>query len=228
MKWKCYAIADDDPRAKKHVLANLSMGAHKHTLTKKLLSHFSEASGAMVAIAFESLDLEKDYLYEYGTYQGGKGLNDVLRGQDIPQRDCPIGGLIILLEKYLRSSRESVVLCENWIATREDLTVWRPRESRILLYGEEVYHVLTSEDASFEAIETTIRESEHHWATGVCCLCERVPQRDIPSEAFFDAIVANTAHIFTPALDEEGYLIWSPTLGQNRAESGTTGADLEQ
>ena len=200
------------------------MGAHKHTLTKKLLSRFSEATGPMVAIAFESLDWDRDYLYEYGTYQGGKGLNDVVRVQDIPQRDCPIGGLIILLEKYLRSCREAVVLCENWIATREGLAVSHPRESRILLYGEEVYHVLTSEDASFEAIETTIRESEHHWATGVCCLCERVPQGDIPSEAFFDAIAANTAHIFTPALDGEGYLIWSPTLGQNRAESQESGS----
>jgi hypothetical protein len=209
MKWKYFPIADNDPRAKKQVLENLSMGAYKHTLTRKLLTRFSEAAGQMVLVAFDSLDLNYDRLYAYATYDGGKGWFEAAGGETLPQEHCPIGGLVAFVENYLRSSSDAVAICENWAATPKDLADW-PRESRVAFFAEEVYHVLTSAETTFDAIETAIRESTHHWATGVCSYCQAVPQGDVPTEAFFDTIVANTAHIFTPALDGEGYLIWSP------------------
>lgn len=43
------------------------MGAMEHTLTQKLLAKFSDAKGVM--IAFESLDLDTNYLYKYATYK---------------------------------------------------------------------------------------------------------------------------------------------------------------
>jgi len=214
MKWKYYPLRDD-AKAKKQILENVSIGAHEHTLTKKLLARFSEATGPIVAIAFDSLDLDKLADYSYATYDGGKQWSEAARGINIPMSDCPIGGLVHFVQEFLRTSKDAVVLCENWADTRTDyLTNWRPRESHVLFFGEEVYHILTSANDTWEAIETAIRESTGQWATSVCSFVKDIPRGVISSESFFDAVVANTAHIFTPAFDGEGYLIWSP--GQDR------------
>lgn len=207
-KWTYYPLPRGDSKAKKQVLQNLEMGAHEHTLSKKLLARFSEANGPMLLIAFESLDLDADCLYEYATYCGGQSKPPGF--ESISWMDCPRWGLVPFVDKYLLKSREAIVLCENWAATRTSVTDF-PRESRLLLFGDEVYHILSSENAARpESIECAIRESEHHWATGVCSLYAELPQGDIPSETFFDAVVGSTAHIFTPALDGQGYLVWSP------------------
>jgi hypothetical protein len=167
----------------------------------------------MLAIAFESLDLDKDHLYKYGTYAGGRGLADAIGTQPVSWRDSPRWGLIAFLGKWLKSATDAVTVCENVFATRKHLHC-APKESRIACYGEEVYHILNHKDADNEAaIECALRESTHHWATGVCALHAHLPAGDIPSETFFDILVAHTAHIFTPALDGEGYLIWSPNDG---------------
>lgn len=220
MKWRYYRLGENDPRAKAQVFENLEMGAYEHTLSKKLLERFSVAGGEMRAIAFESLDLNYPYLYKYSSYVGGKSAADAIGTEPVPWTDFPIWGLIEFLEKWLYSSKNAVVVCENLAARRKHLAS-SPRESRTVCYGDEVYHILTSADAaSRDAIECALRESEHHWATGVCSRHTSIPERNIQSEAFFDAIVANTAHIFTPALDGEGYLIWSPTvLTANPSES---------
>ena len=209
MKWKYYPLADADSKAKKQVLKNLEMGAYEHTLSKKLLSHFSEATGPIFLIAFESLDVDADCLYEYASYCGGKA--ELPGWKSIPWTDCPRWGLIHFVNDYLHASKQAIVLCENWMDTpTEYATQWRPRESRVVFYQEDVYHVLTSEDTDLDLIECTIRESEKHWATSVCSRCAEALIGNIPSEGCLDAIVANTVHIFTPALDGEGYLIWSP------------------
>jgi hypothetical protein len=211
MRWKCYPLGDNDHKAKKQLLENLSMGAIEHTLSKKLLNRFSDATGPMVLIAFDSIDFDSDLLYAYATYNGGKGWFEAAGKRALPQEDCPIGGLVGFVKEYFRRSKDATVVCENWADTRKAyLKNWRPRESRVAFFLDEVYHILLSADASFNAIETAIRESTNQWATGVCCTCGSVPQGTIPSEAFFDVIVANTEHIFVPALDGDGYLIWSP------------------
>ena len=124
--------------------------------------------------------------------------------------DHPRWGLISFVDKYLLESNESVVLCENVFTMREHIEKF-PGESRHLLFKQEVYHILTREDAgNSESIECALREAEHHWMTGVCSSCTEIPRGDISSETFFDTIVANTTHIFTPALDGDGYLVWCP------------------
>jgi len=221
MKWKHYPLADNHPKGMKGILGNLSAGAREHTLSRKLLARFSGETGALMAIAFESLDLDRTTDYAYGGYYGGKALMEAVAGQEIRMHDCPIGGLILFLEDFLRGSEHAVVLCENPTDTRtEYLTNWRPRESRVVFFGEEVYHVVTRQEANFQSIETAIRESRGQWSISVCALCEELPQGDIPSEAFFDAIVANTAHVFASAFDGEGYLIWSP---RDRRDQGSEG-----
>ena len=88
--------------------------------------------------------------------------------------DSPMGGLVLFVEKFLGTSKDVFLLCENWAATRKSLADrpadLLPRESRVLFYREEVYHVLTGKDTNVDAIECTIRESTSHWATGVLLL----------------------------------------------------------
>lgn len=213
MKWKYFFLAETDLKAKKQILESLEMGAHqKHTLTNALLSRYSNAKGPMTLIAFESLDVDAAGLYRYGTYCGGKSLPEVPGWESVTWMDSPRWGLVEFVDKHLLTSDQAVVLCENWAATRKDVSDW-PRESRLLLYHDEVYHVLTKKDASSaDSIECALRESEHHWATGVCSLCPAIPEGEIVSPEFFDGIVANTSHIFTPALDGAGYLVWSPRI----------------
>jgi len=210
-KWTYYPLAADDPKAKMQVLENLQMGAHEHTLSKKLLQRFSEASGAMLLIAFETLDLDTDRPYKYaGTYCGGQ-LHPP-NYELITWMDTARWGLVTFVDKHLCKSKEAVVLCENVFAERKDVPNYT-KESRMLFFNEEVYHVVTYENAYMpDSIEQTIRESEHQWAVGVCSSCAEVPQGDVLSESFFDVIVANTTHIFTPALDGDGYLVWSPLV----------------
>lgn len=63
-----------------------------------------------------------------------------------------------------------------------------------------------------ELIDSTVRYANHHWFTGICSLSNEFPQDEINSAAYFDEVVANTKHIFVPALDDEGYIVWSPEL----------------
>jgi hypothetical protein len=213
MKWKCFPIPDGDSRAKALVLENLATGAREHALSKRLLARFSNASGPMVLVAFESLDLDYPHLYKYATYRGGQ--SDPVGAEPFSWTDSPRWGLVEVLNKWLGTARDAVVLCENWLATCEEATrgaadgSW---ESRILCFGaKEVYHVLTNNDCgNGEAIEATLRESQYRCATGICSHCASLPPFDIPSESFFDDVVNSTEHIFVPALDEEGFLVWSP------------------
>ncbi len=212
MRWKYYRLANNDPKAKKHIFENLEIGAHEHMLTKKLLSRFSGATGSMLLIAFESLDLDAACLFQHATYSGGKDLRQLPEFRSITWMDCATWGLVPFLDKYLLQSTDAVVLCENPYWDREStMDMEYPHESKVLYFADEVYHVLRHEDAhSADLIEATIREATAHWGAGVCSAYADVPQGDIPSEHFFDAIVTSTKHIFTPALDGEGYLVWSP------------------
>ena len=217
MKWKYYPLGDNDPKAREQVWENLKMGESvQNTLTPKLMARFSEARGPMLLIAFESLDLQADCLYKYGSYAGGKSLDDAVGSQKTSMIDSAIGGLVPFIQEHLHASKDAAVVCENPFTTRKDLVERSPEllpwESRVQFYGEEVYHIVTSENTDFDSIESAVRESSHHWATGVCSFCKDVPRGDIDSETFFDTIAANTSHIFTPALDGEGFMVWSPIL----------------
>jgi hypothetical protein len=217
MKWKCFPIPATDSAARNHIFRSIETGAQAHTLGKKLLAQFTEADGPMSLIAFESIDLDYPYLYEYATYRGGQP--DPVGTEPFSWTDAPIWGLVEFLDTWLRTSLDAVVFCENRLATREEATrgvADGASESRIVCFGaNEVYHVLTNEDrGNGAAIEATLRESQYYWTTNVCSRCADLPRGDIPSEAFFDDIAGSTRHIFVPTLDEEGFLIWSPRISQ--------------
>jgi hypothetical protein len=218
MTWKEYVLPDGDAKAHKHFLKSFSIGAPNHALTKRLIQRLVNAKGPMFAIAMESLDLERVVDFRWaGTYSGGKQWHEAAHSPTFPVGNSPLDGLGLFLDTYLRSSQRAIVLCENWINTRSEIPNLLMRESRTVFHGDEVYHILSSSDAgNLEFISTTVWEAKNQWLTGVCSSAELVPQVEIPSEAFFDEIVANVAHIFVSAFDEEGYLVWSP----NSSDSG--------
>jgi hypothetical protein len=224
MKWKYFPIPSHDAAARAHIFQNLEAGAREHTLSRRLLTRFAEADGPMLLIAFESLDLDYSHLYECASYRGGQA--DPIGSEPSSWTDSPRWGLVECLDTWLRTSSDAIVLCENGLETREQATrgvadgSW---ESRILCFGaNEVYHVLTKNDrGNGAAIEATLRESQSYWATGICSRGADLPRGDIPSEVFFDNIVANTEHIFVPALDEEGFLVWSPIMPSSERPNAT-------
>ena len=216
MKWKSFPVPDGDSRAKAQVIENLTMGAYEHSLSRKLVECFSERGGSAVLIAWESIDLDGQDLYKYATYGGGKA---DLSPKPASWMDSPRWGLVAFADTWLRDQSNAVVLCENWAATRQAL-LRAPRESRTTCFGDEVYHLLTSQDAGAQdAIECALRESEHHWATSVCSWCDEVPRGDIPSMDFIDAIVAMHPHFYTRA--RRGGVSCVDTAGDlNGAENG--------
>jgi hypothetical protein len=221
MKFHYYPLPENEPRAMKQLFENIAMGAWRHTLSKKLLARFSEARGPVLVIAYESLDIDRLTDFEYATYAGGRLLDDLIDPKSFKLDDSHIYGLAQFINRHLEFSKSAVAICENWAARPESL-VSVPRESRTACYRDEVYHILTADNAGdLDSIETAIRESRHHWVTGVCSFCDEVPQGDIPSDAFLDSIVERTAHIFGAAFDDEGYIVWSPTVTR-RSTPGTT------
>jgi hypothetical protein len=126
----------------------------------------------------------------------------------------PVAHLVAFVQDYLRSNESSIVVCENWAWERKHIALqpWPP--PRLSCYGDhEVFHIVTPEMSDPEQVEAAVVD-RHYWQTGVCSACAHVPEGDIPDEAFLDEIVRNTKHIFIPAFDMGGYLIWSPTVSE--------------
>jgi hypothetical protein len=214
MKWKYYPLPDEDTVAKKHIFDSFAMGASNHALSKRLTEHCANAKGRMFAIAMESLDIDTVTDYQWaGTYSRGRQWHEAANTYKLDVGDRPIDGLVDFVQRYLRESTRTVVLCENWMFARSDLETWTTRESRALLFGEDVYHIADYQDANnTDLLEATVLEPDRQWLIGVCSKCEHVPEIEITSEALFDEIVANLAHVFVSAFDGEGYLVWSPVF----------------
>lgn len=208
MTWQRFSLAVDDQKARKHVLETLELGALEHTLSKKLLLRFREANGPMLLIADETVDLDADCLYKHATYKGGQF--EIPGLQAGSWMDSSIQGLILFVGNHLQESKDAIVLCENPFARSNDVANDH-KESRLLFYEDEVYHILTKADAANDdSIECALRESRHHWSVAVCSFSERMPEADALSEDFIDVVVTNAVHIVVVAIDGEGYLVWSP------------------
>ncbi len=214
MRWKYFQLGENNLKAKEQIFENLSVGAVEHTLTKKLLDRFSHALGPVVLIANELWDLDLQDFRSGGRYRG-IGIGESNEADASTGEGYPFSGLERLIRGWLLSSPIAVILCENAFNMRDALPRMPPRDSRLVFYNNEMYHVLLATDSGGEAIDSAVRESSHHWATAVCSLCAAVPECEVTSDSFFDEIVANTAHVFTPAIDGEGYLFWSPRMPAN-------------
>lgn len=191
----------DNQNARSFILDSLEICAYNHILSRKLLSWLSSATGSMYAITGERTDADLLKAHDFSTAPP--------HGEETGKR--PVEILVSIIGDYLGTTQDAVVLCENWAASRGDIAKWPWPPPRVACYGDsEVYHILTREITDPELIEAAIA-SRHHWQTGVCSSCVHVPDGDIPDEGFLDKIVRNTRHLFLPAFDGSGYLLWSPT-----------------
>ncbi len=199
MKARFIELGPDDKKGIEFFSNSLSVCAHDHILSKKLLNRFATMDGTIMAISPPWLDLDQLEAYGRGS-QGPTG--DVYEVGYYPQ-DL----LVTFVHGYLQANKNRVVVCENWCWQRKHIALqpWPP--PRLACYGEdEVFHLLTPDVTDPEQIEAGVI-NRHHWQTGICTSCVQVPEGDIPNETFLDEIVQNTLHIFIPAFDGDGYLI---------------------
>jgi hypothetical protein len=217
LKSKSVELAPSDDKARRHIIDSLHVCAHDHILSRKLLEHFGGVSGPFVAIVGDWFDL--DEMSSYDLYPGGPA------GEEFASGERPTERLIEFLKCYLGSNQNLIVLCENWGAERGDIAKWPLPPPRFACYGDnDVYHILTPQVVAPEMIEAAV-VPRHHWQTGICSGCSCVPDRDISDEKLLDEIDQNTNHIFIPAFDNTGYLIWTVHQG-DKVRSKESGADF--
>ena len=183
--------------------------AHQqHALAKKVLVRFSEADGPLVLVALESLDLDGDDLYEYATYNGGD--RDARCHARWPAERLSDRRPDSLSGGFSRASMILFVLCDNWIDTRTDyLGNWRPRESRVVFYEEDVYHVLTRKDDNYDSIRNRDSRVNTPLGRGRMFVVRWNRGRYLVRSVLGCDCRKYRTHLLA-ALDGEGYLIWSP------------------
>ncbi|MCC7084276.1 MAG: hypothetical protein IT427_04635 [Pirellulales bacterium] len=210
MKWKYYLLKEDDSNAKSHIFANLSMGIYqKCLLSEKLFEKFAAIDGQFVAIAMESLDLELIADYRWAGIYQGKQLRDAIDTPKISVGDRPIDGLVRFLSDYLNSSSKPLVVIEDFWNTSYDIAT-KEIGHRLAFFKQRVYHLLTKEDTSPDVSEDAIRVPWNQWFVGLCADNITMPKNAEWTERFLDEITASTQHIFVPAFDDEGFLVWTP------------------
>ena len=193
-------IASDDSKAIRHLTETLEICSPNHTLSRKVMSRFAPTDGVFVAVAPIWIDLSKLEQYRYGWMPPPSDETSV----------WPLDLLADLVAKFLGSTPNSIFVWEDPAAVWSNLSPELVWESKFVWFREEVYHIVIGSDATLPLIEATIREAEHFWSIGVCSSCSEPPKGAINDEQFFDELVANIKHVFMPAFDGNGYLIWSP------------------
>jgi len=205
MKSAVFELGEDDKKALALFQESLFVCAHNHVFSRMLLAHFATARGPMFAIIGDWHNLGEMVNYDY-PISPPKGSTPFEAGF------YPREQLVAFVKEHLRSAADAVVMSENWGASRKTTSIWLWPPPRFACFGDdEVYHFVTPDITDTDMIEASVLAS-HHWQTGVCSSCADVPDGEIPGEGFLEEIVRNTKHIFIPAFDGSGYLIWTPCL----------------
>jgi len=202
----------DEGKARDFVLESLDC-VEFHTLSRKLLDQLQTAHGPVMAIVPPWINLDK--LPAYNQDPGGAN------GQY--EEGCfPQDRLAGLIQEYFKATPGGVGVCESWGWDRR-CTQWPDIKDpwfppRLACFGDdEVYHFVLPGHTFDQIQEGVIARA--YWQTGTLSVCRQVPEADIPDESFFDEIVRNVKHVFVPAFDGGGYLIWTPDIeGRCRAQ----------
>ena len=208
-------LAENDQKAWKWIADNFSICSHEHVLSRKLWTRFASYKGPVFALKLSIVDLSQlsSYMHTWSP-QGDKS-----RIEDYPVDEWPASQIKQFVFDYLKSSDDAVVVCENANASRKMYENWQwGTLPPYWCYGDnEVYHILTPADIGSDTFKTTIRQAFVNWGVGICATCERIPEKSITDDSFFDEIVRTTRHLFLPAFDGDGFLIWTPepTLNAN-------------
>lgn len=198
-------LGRDDPKARSLILRSLEVTSHDHALSRKLLERWAGAGGSLAAVFGSGIDLgllssydvcwpvPEDQAFHYPGATPGRTHERMAR----------------FVAGYLASARGAVAVCEDWLRRRADIPKLGSPPPRIACLGDsEVYYLLTPGIADPEAIEDAVRP-RGRYQTGVCSTSEGIPGGDVLDETFLDELTRNARHLFVPAFDGSGYLIWS-------------------
>ncbi len=201
-------LAENDQKAWDWIAENFSICSNDHVLSSKLWERFATYKGPVFALKLDTVDLDQLIYYMHTWSPPG----DTSTIHDFPVEDWPITQLSKFVIDHLQKSDDAVVVCENANATRKMYDNWRwGALPPYWCYGEnEVYHILTPADIGTNTFKKITRQAFVNWGVGVCATCDRIPENSITDASFFDEIVRSTSHIFLPAFDGDGFLIWTP------------------
>lgn len=199
-------LGSTNAKARSLILNSLEVCSTDRILSRKLLAHVSTKQGNMIAIFNSGIDL--DLLESYDSCWPIPDDEDFQYEGATHERTSE--RLVKFVTDYLTSIEDALIVCEDWtlerakIATRE----WLPGSPIACFGDDDVYFLLTNEITDPEVLEDTIRPSGRY-QTNICSTCRTVPRDEIPNEHFLDELVRNTKHVFVPAFDGSGFLIWS-------------------
>jgi hypothetical protein len=198
-------LGTDDTKAKSLVIESIDNAAYTHILSKKILDRLSTAEGPLTAIFPSGIDL--GILTSYNSFWPMPDDEDFQYDGATSERTTM--RMARFVADYLGSTADAVVICEDWMASRASIPNMKLNRPRIACFGDdEVYYLLTPGITDLDAIEDTVVPMARY-QTGVCSTCASVPDGDIPDEGFLDEVTRNARHVFVPAFDGSGYLIWS-------------------
>ncbi len=134
-------------------------------------------------------------------------------GQQFVMKPVPKAdeGLVRVIQNFLKSSKAHLCIFENSLARPSDPYL-KELLSSMLILGEEVYHLLKSEDADEKTIRNTVSEARSYLEIGA------MTSTTLPDQLFtkkeitaneLKTLALNTQNIVVGAYDGEGYLIWS-------------------
>jgi hypothetical protein len=197
-------LGQDDIKAVSLILGSLEITSHTRSLSRKLLERWAGAGGSLAAIFGSGIDL--------GLLESYDVVSPVLDDESFAYADATPERtherMARFVGRYLTSVQHAVAVGENWLAGREDIPYIGSPPPRIACSGDEVYFLLTPEIVDLEEIEDAVRPSAQY-QTAVCSTCSVVPEGESLGEGFLDEVARNARHIFVPAFDGSGYLIWS-------------------
>lgn len=195
----------NDSKATSLIRDSLRVAAYYRTLSRKLRNRVGDAPRQLIAIFGGGIDLK---LLE--SYDSCWPIPDDDRFQyDGATNERTTERLVRFIAGYLESSPEAVVVSEDWAATPVDVPEMHVVPPRISCLGDsEVYYLLTPEIKDPDAIDDSVRNGARY-QTGICSTSVNIPTADMQDDAFLEEVAVNARHIFVPAFDGSGYLIWS-------------------
>ncbi|REK10798.1 MAG: hypothetical protein DWQ37_15255 [Planctomycetota bacterium] len=200
-------MAPDDPKARAWIRENFEFCAHNHQLAGRLLRQFGLEGGSLTAVVPEWVDITQLVSYR----QGSVPPSDL---RQYSPGTSPKDELTNFVVDHLRTAPNSAAVCEHSSTARQTLQIWTwsPPPEALDFGNDDVYFLLTPDNAGPDTIRDALGDSLGHWGIAVCTSYKRTtanPDRD----RFIDEIVSNTKHILMPAFDDDGYLIWSVGAG---------------
>jgi len=115
------------------------------------------------------------------------------------------------IREYLREESDHLCVLEDALARPTDPAL-RKRATRHTVHGDEVYHILLSQDAQYERVEATLRAATSTLPLiGILSTSEETRSGDslgTLSTVLLEALASRAQKILVGAYDGEGYLVW--------------------